>query len=271
MQVCHFFRIFGASQTDGLCCRKLGILKWPFRDRNVTAKNIISDTKSCADSEAASNQSEAGDDCCSSVSTSSSSASRSVAGTLVSGSAPEISSTEEPSSALEAGDGFAGLSSELDFFTSETTEILAAAAGGCRSCSEDEADGGRGGSGCDAAPHVDDGDVILSDSTTDVSDSEAPPFLQPAGGWDVRICPDSPKRSTAADKYRRMLREAGAAERWGTGRWWLGGGRGRAGSPAHEDDGGENGTVRSSPAPRFIVMDSRFVCAATQQRRECRD
>ncbi len=85
----------------------------------------------------------------------------------------------------------------------------------------------RGGastvSSCEAPPQagdVEDGDVILSDSTTDVSDAEAPPFVLPAGVWDTRIFPDD---GHPAGIYRRLLPATGGLPGWPTGRWWLGG------------------------------------------------
>jgi hypothetical protein len=126
------------------------------------------------------------------------------------------------------------MASDLDFFAPpEVHDILAAVGAGSPDRpfpDDDRLDGcssARGGgstvSSCEAPPHagdVEDGDVMLSDSTTDVSDSEAPPFLLPAGVWDTRIFPDD---SHPAGLYRRLLPATGDLPGWPTGRWWLGG------------------------------------------------
>jgi hypothetical protein len=110
-------------------------------------------------------------------------------------------------------------------------------------------------SSCEQAPHagdMDEGDLILSDSTTDVSDSEAPPYVLPAGVWDTRICPDAPP-SPACALYRRLLPSAGALLPRPMGRWWLGGVREESPAAAADDDDAAAAAAEVGAAARLLT------------------
>ena len=172
--------------------RKLGIAKWPFRDRHIAAKCGSCDPVPHADAICAGSDASAASSA-SPPSVPADSPSPPPQPRAWSPSPPPCDSPSQLSAELDAfpgPDALSILDALEDGMGDRTAGRRDAAAEMCAAPFSEAAAMSTGRTAaacegdvilCEGDVTLCDGDVILSDSTTDASDSEAPPFVLPAG------------------------------------------------------------------------------------------